>query len=670
MGGILSPHIGAIGSKTRFAVILCQFDDLPPLSISSAAFKNYIAGSGKGSLADYWRDISYGNIDLTASDVYGWYTMQYSYVRNGNLGRGAWIAEAKRLAAENGVDLSPYYGVIAVVNSNPDDSEAGRDFALGVKEWSQTNWWRCTKCQALSYQNVTDGSPPGPCPAGGVHDQSGTYDYHLPLNVPSIPGQKRWRRCIKCQGLVYGGNPSPGPCVTGGEHVYTDSDEYTVFWSSEAKFPGAEAKWQWCNKCQALTFAGGSVLGSCSGGGEHDHTGSSDYTLATPNYYWYYANHFSVSFGGHEMGHCFDLLHAHCADKDPSIVDYCDDWDVMGSGEVSAAYYDPTLTFAPVGPGLNAGNVSRLGWIPPDRIATLHATSGRRRNPFLDFLTKIVSLIFGRPPTVPTQTISLAALSQPEASGFLLARIITSNRIYTFEYRQRTLWDRGVKTDAVVAHELRSPYTLGENSWRWCSKCQGLAYAGLPVGPCPAGGAHDHSGSYDYSLVSGLPSFKGQNNWRWCRKCQGLAYAGKGPGLCAGGDPDSPYHDVSTPLDYTLIMGATTFVGQNNWKWCRKCQVLAFAGGDGGHCPAGGPHDFSASADYTLAHFVAAEPFLITSFQVGEQWDYFGAITMMVDKIDTTALTATITISGDISVDSIVSSGSEQATAASTFAAS
>ena len=38
--------------------------------------------------------------------------------------------------------------------------------------------------------------------------------------------------------------------------------------------------------------------------------------------------------------------------------------------------------------------------------------------------------------------------------------------------------------------------------WRWCSKCQGLAFAGngLP-GICPAGGHHDHNGSGDYTLA-------------------------------------------------------------------------------------------------------------------------------------------------------------------------
>jgi hypothetical protein len=38
-------------------------------------------------------------------------------------------------------------------------------------------------------------------------------------------------------------------------------------------------KWRWCNKCQALAFAGNGALGACPAGGQHNHTGSGDYGL-------------------------------------------------------------------------------------------------------------------------------------------------------------------------------------------------------------------------------------------------------------------------------------------------------------------------------------------------------------------------------------------------------
>ena len=54
---------------------------------------------------------------------------------------------------------------------------------------------------------------------------------------------------------------------------------------------------------------------------------------------------------------------------------------------------------------------------------------------------------------------------------------------------------------------------------------------------CPAGGEHDHSGSGDYTLVINRPGAQGQTNWRWCRKCQCLAFGGHAGGVCVKGGP-------------------------------------------------------------------------------------------------------------------------------------
>jgi hypothetical protein len=91
-----------------------------------------------------------------------------------------------------------------------------------------------------------------------------------------------------------------------------------------------------------------------------------------------------------------------------------------------------------------------------------------------------------------------------------------------------------------------------QDNWRWCSKCQGLAFAGNPsLGSCPAGGQHDHGGSGNYTLIQNIGEFPGgQNNWRWCRQCQGLAFAGN-PSL--GSCPAGGQHDHTGSGDYTLL---------------------------------------------------------------------------------------------------------------------
>jgi len=93
-----------------------------------------------------------------------------------------------------------------------------------------------------------------------------------------------------------------------------------------------------------------------------------------------------------------------------------------------------------------------------------------------------------------------------------------------------------------------------QGNWRWCNKCQCLAFAGnLSLGPCAAGGTHDHGGSGNYVLTQDDPSAPGQPNWRWCNKCQELAFAGK-PSL--GPCPAGGSHNHAGSGNYQLRLTA------------------------------------------------------------------------------------------------------------------
>lgn len=86
------------------------------------------------------------------------------------------------------------------------------------------------------------------------------------------------------------------------------------------------------------------------------------------------------------------------------------------------------------------------------------------------------------------------------------------------------------------------------------------------------GGQHDHSGSGLYSLsIDGKPP-GGQDQWRWCNKCNLLAFDGN-THCTAGG----AHISVGSGL-YTLWLNDTTSNGQDNWRWCNKCYGLAYAG--------------------------------------------------------------------------------------------
>jgi len=113
---------------------------------------------------------------------------------------------------------------------------------------------------------------------------------------------------------------------------------------------------------------------------------------------------------------------------------------------------------------------------------------------------------------------------------------------------------------------------------------------------CPAGGEHDQGPSGNYTLPFNRAGAQGQANWRWCRKCQGLAFGGHAGGVCVKGGT----HDFSQSADYVLQHDVAPAGHQTGWRWCRKCDGLAY-GGAAGACPAGGGHDYTGSADYALA---------------------------------------------------------------------
>ncbi|MBC4018134.1 hypothetical protein H7965_22840 [Siccirubricoccus deserti] len=122
------------------------------------------------------------------------------------------------------------------------------------------------------------------------------------------------------------------------------------------------------------------------------------------------------------------------------------------------------------------------------------------------------------------------------------------------------------------------PQARGQPDWRWCRKCQGLAYGGgVAQSRCPRGGQHDHTGSAAYTVAMNDPAAPGQPGWRWCHKCQGLAYGGGAPGPCPAGGQ----HDHGGSGAYAVPMNDPNAPGQTGWRWCRKCQGLAYAGDTG-----------------------------------------------------------------------------------------
>ena len=100
-----------------------------------------------------------------------------------------------------------------------------------------------------------------------------------------------------------------------------------------------------------------------------------------------------------------------------------------------------------------------------------------------------------------------------------------------------------------------------------------------------------------------------QDNWKWCEKCQGLTY-GETDGVGHSKKcPEGEFHSLERSVNYVLIVD-TRAKGQDNWRWCEKCQGLTYGVGPQKKCPEGGLHSLGRSANYTLMSYVELAPII------------------------------------------------------------
>ena len=550
------------------AVILCRFRDVLLPNHHPKYYHDFVSSSGHGGLFDYWRDISYHNIDLSGSEVFGWFTMRHSFsfdiiegVGQAEKTRSFWMKEGRRLAEENVVDLPRFRVVMIVVNAPVGTAWEGNTCLLDLDCWGQGGWKWCQRCHLLAYSG--DGKI-GKCLEGGEHDHPpSSTDFGLPVNNTGSLRQSGWRKCRKCRCLFYG-ERDPGKCHGGFSHDFSRSSNYSL---STAPMGLSSEGWKWCCKCEGLVYPA-TTRSACSAKGFHETRASSGYHLVQAG------SNFNATQGAHQTGHTLLGISAHAMLGPENNGENC--WDIMAGGFENKNSHDAGQ-YGRAGPGLSAASLTKLGWIPEDRIFTFTKPNN---------IKKIVTHY---------AELKLVPLNAPEQNGYLAARIPSPGHVYTVELRKATHWDAGIGQTAVLIHELRSEYTTVTKGWRACRICHALTDVRTAV--CPAGSFHDHSQSGHYKL----PHSSSKNNgWHPCTKCQSLVHHTTPSVPC----PAHGVHRLDFSKKFTLTPSNPNVEGQPGWKCCNKCHVLSFTGHSGtkGACPCGGTHQHSRSPDYTLLH--------------------------------------------------------------------
>ena len=140
----------------------------------------------------------------------------------------------------------------------------------------------------------------------------------------------------------------------------------------------------------------------------------------------------------HEFGHGINLEHSFSNDSDYQNAcwsqrgEYDNQWDLMSAAHI---YVDPTHDWGGGPPFLDAYHLDEMGWLRQSRIFTLGLNG------------------------ILTGSITVAALTHPETSGFLLVRVpFDSNdpyHYYTIEYRTVDSWDSGIPASVVLINEVK-----------------------------------------------------------------------------------------------------------------------------------------------------------------------------------------------------------------------
>lgn len=163
--------------STPWAIIRCKFNDNSAEPFDLQYYEDLFVNTGTGGMVDYFRDVSHGTLDLSSSQIFGWYTLdhprsdyQYPATRTDLVD---WIKAAVPGPGQ-GLDLTDFYGFVACFN------------VPGVDEFGTMGPPRITVCSSDSTQPSTLGQEMGH-PYGLDHSRAygSEEDYQDPWDIMS-----------------------------------------------------------------------------------------------------------------------------------------------------------------------------------------------------------------------------------------------------------------------------------------------------------------------------------------------------------------------------------------------------------------------------------------------------------------------------------------------------
>jgi len=129
-----------------WAIVLCKFSDVDSEPQPPGWYADYFCNPAAGGVAAYWQTVTDGIIDVSEAPVFGWFPMTHTTAELAALDRGRLAQWARDTAQANGVDLSKFHQIVAVLNYTTDSGATGEpgDVVIGyVKPAPFDLGWMC-----------------------------------------------------------------------------------------------------------------------------------------------------------------------------------------------------------------------------------------------------------------------------------------------------------------------------------------------------------------------------------------------------------------------------------------------------------------------------------------------------------------------------------------------
>jgi hypothetical protein len=117
-------------TASNWAVLKCKFADDNTATVPDLHYERLFTGVGSGSsnMVDFFSDVSHGQLDLSGSKVFGWFTLpidKAAYVGNATAGAGQYdrnglVNLCRQTATNSGVNLPAFNGTLVTLNGGVD----------------------------------------------------------------------------------------------------------------------------------------------------------------------------------------------------------------------------------------------------------------------------------------------------------------------------------------------------------------------------------------------------------------------------------------------------------------------------------------------------------------------------------------------------------------------